>query len=130
LNWLIEPSEGVVLFGGKDILSMSVDELRQSRRNNVGMVFQKYALFPHRTVIQNIEFGLEVQGINKKERREMAMQALELVGLKGWENSYPEQLSGGMQQRVGLARGLANDPDVLLMDEAFSALDPLIRKDM
>ncbi|MCM3634035.1 quaternary amine ABC transporter ATP-binding protein [Paenibacillus camelliae] len=130
LNRLIEPTLGEVLFRGKDILSMSAEELRQFRRKNVGMVFQKFALFPHRTVIQNIEFGLEVQGINKKERREMAMQALELVGLKGWENSYPEQLSGGMQQRVGLARGLANDPDVLLMDEAFSALDPLIRKDM
>jgi len=130
LNRLIEPTLGEVLFRGKDILSMSAEELRQFRRKNVGMVFQKFALFPHRTVIQNIEFGLEVQGINKKERREMAMQALELVGLKGWENSYPDQLSGGMQQRVGLARGLANDPDVLLMDEAFSALDPLIRKDM
>ena len=130
LNRLIEPTLGEVLFRGKDILSMSAEELRQFRRKNVGMVFQKFALFPHRTVIQNIEFGLEVQGINKKERREMAMQSLELVGLKGWENSYPEQLSGGMQQRVGLARGLANDPDVLLMDEAFSALDPLIRKDM
>src|SRR5690606_28406350 len=130
LNRLIEPTLGEVLFRGKDILSMSAEELRQFRRKNVGMVFQKFALFPHRTVIQNIEFGLEVQGINKKERREMALQSLELVGLKGWENSYPEQLSGGMQQRVGLARGLANDPDVLLMDEAFSALDPLIRKDM
>jgi len=130
LNRLIEPTSGEILFKGKDILSMSAEELRKFRRKNVGMVFQKFALFPHRTVIQNIEFGLEVQGIPKKERREMAMQALELVGLKGWENSYPDQLSGGMQQRVGLARGLANEPDVLLMDEAFSALDPLIRKDM
>lgn len=130
LNRLIEPTAGEVLFKGKDILSMSSEELRQFRRKNVGMVFQKFALFPHRTVIQNIEYGLEIQGISKKQRREMAMNALELVGLKGWENSYPHQLSGGMQQRVGLARGLANEPDVLLMDEAFSALDPLIRKDM
>lgn len=130
LNRLIEPTSGQLLFNGKDVLKMSSEQLRQFRRKNVGMVFQKFALFPHRTVIENIEYGLEVQGIAKKERREMAMRSLELVGLKGWENSYPDQLSGGMQQRVGLARGLANDPEVLLMDEAFSALDPLIRKDM
>lgn len=130
LNRLIEPTSGQILFNGTDVMRMSSEQLRQFRRKNVGMVFQKFALFPHRTVIQNIEYGLEVQGIDKKIRREMAMESLELVGLKGWENSYPDQLSGGMQQRVGLARGLANDPDVLLMDEAFSALDPLIRKDM
>ncbi|MBH5317551.1 glycine betaine/L-proline ABC transporter ATP-binding protein [Paenibacillus sp. GSMTC-2017] len=130
LNRLIEPTAGQLLFQGKDVMRMTSEELRQFRRKNVGMVFQKFALFPHRTVIQNIEYGLEIQGIEKKKRREMAMQSLELVGLKGWENSYPDQLSGGMQQRVGLARGLANDPEVLLMDEAFSALDPLIRKDM
>lgn len=109
---------------------MTAEQLRQFRRKHVGMVFQKFALFPHRTVLQNIEYGLEVQGINKSKRREMAIQSLELVGLKGYGDSYPEQLSGGMQQRVGLARGLASDPEVLLMDEAFSALDPLIRKDM
>ncbi|WP_337102747.1 quaternary amine ABC transporter ATP-binding protein [Paenibacillus sp. YIM B09110] len=130
INRLIEPTSGQILFNGTDVLKMNAEQLRQFRRKNVGMVFQKFALFPHRTVIQNIEYGLEVQGIDKKKRREMAMQSLELVGLSGWANSYPEQLSGGMQQRVGLARGLANDPDVLLMDEAFSALDPLIRKDM
>ncbi|MFF2483582.1 glycine betaine/L-proline ABC transporter ATP-binding protein [Paenibacillus sp. NPDC058071] len=130
LNRLIEPTSGQVLFNGTDVLKMSPEQLRKFRRKNIGMVFQKFALFPHRTVIQNIEYGLEVQGIDKKERRAMAMESLELVGLKGWENSYPDQLSGGMQQRVGLARGLANNPDILLMDEAFSALDPLIRKDM
>ncbi|MGG4147160.1 glycine betaine/L-proline ABC transporter ATP-binding protein [Paenibacillus algorifonticola] len=130
LNRLIEPTGGQVLFNGKDVLKMTAEQLRQFRRKHVGMVFQKFALFPHRTVLQNIEYGLEVQGINKTKRREMAIQALELVGLKGYGDSYPEQLSGGMQQRVGLARGLASDPEVLLMDEAFSALDPLIRKDM
>ncbi len=130
LNRLIEPTSGQLLFNGQDILQMNAEQLRRFRRKNVGMVFQKFALFPHRTVIENTEYGLEVQGIPKKERREMAQRSLELVGLKGWENSYPDQLSGGMQQRVGLARGLANDPEVLLMDEAFSALDPLIRKDM
>lgn len=130
LNRLIEPTSGQLLFSGQDVMKMSAEELRQFRRKNIGMVFQKFALFPHRTVIQNIEYGLEVQGIDKKKRRELAMQSLELVGLKGYQDSYPDQLSGGMQQRVGLARGLANDPDVLLMDEAFSALDPLIRKDM
>ncbi|RJX41709.1 glycine betaine/L-proline ABC transporter ATP-binding protein [Paenibacillus pinisoli] len=130
LNRLIEPTTGQLLFNGNDVLKMNAEQLRQYRRKNIGMVFQKFALFPHRTVIQNIEYGLEVQGIDKKKRREMAMESLKLVGLSGYENSYPHQLSGGMQQRVGLARGLANDPEVLLMDEAFSALDPLIRKDM
>ncbi|WP_338554795.1 glycine betaine/L-proline ABC transporter ATP-binding protein [Paenibacillus sp. KS-LC4] len=130
LNRLIEPTGGQVLFNGKDVLKMTAEQLRQFRRKHVGMVFQKFALFPHRTVLQNIEYGLEVQGIAKSKRREMALQSLELVGLKGYGDSYPEQLSGGMQQRVGLARGLASDPEVLLMDEAFSALDPLIRKDM
>lgn len=130
LNRLIEPSSGQLLFEGRDIVQMSSAELRQFRRKKMGMVFQKFALFPHRTVQQNVEYGLEIQGIEKQARRQMAEEALQLVGLGGWENSYPDQLSGGMQQRVGLARGLANDPDILLMDEAFSALDPLIRKDM
>lgn len=130
LNRLIEPTGGQVLFKGKDVVKMSPEALRQFRRKNIGMVFQKFALFPHRSVLANAEYGLEVQGVDKKERKERAMKALELVGLGGWENHRPDQLSGGMQQRVGLARGLANDPDILLMDEAFSALDPLIRKDM
>ncbi|UVI31574.1 quaternary amine ABC transporter ATP-binding protein [Paenibacillus spongiae] len=130
LNRLIEPTSGAVLFNGQDVLRMNPEQLRQFRRKNIGMVFQKFGLFPHRTVLQNAEYGLEVQGVDKKARRELAMNALKLVGLNGWENSRPDQLSGGMQQRVGLARVLANDPDILLMDEAFSALDPLIRKDM
>jgi len=130
LNRLIEPTSGQVLIAGQDIVRMGRDQLRQVRRKTISMVFQKFALFPHRTVLENVEYGLEVQGIDKRTRRERAMNALELVGLHGWENHRPDQLSGGMQQRVGLARGLANDPEILLMDEAFSALDPLIRKDM
>lgn len=130
LNRLIEPTEGQVLIQGTDIVKMTREQLREVRRKQISMVFQKFALFPHRTVLENIEYGLEIQGMDKRDRRERAMHALELVGLKNWEDSRPDQLSGGMQQRVGLARGLANDPDVLLMDEAFSALDPLIRKDM
>ncbi|MBA4534225.1 quaternary amine ABC transporter ATP-binding protein [Brevibacillus halotolerans] len=130
LNRLIEPTDGHVFINGKDIVSLNQEDLREVRRKNITMVFQKFALFPHRTVLENVEYGLEVSGIPKAKRQEQAMKSLELVGLKGWENSLPDQLSGGMQQRVGLARGLANDPDVLLMDEAFSALDPLIRKEM
>jgi glycine betaine/proline transport system ATP-binding protein len=130
LNRLIEPTDGQVLINGKDIVKADAEALRQIRRKQISMVFQKFALFPHRTVLENVEYGLEVQGVPKAKRRESAMQSLELVGLKGLEEQKPDQLSGGMQQRVGLARGLANDPDVLLMDEAFSALDPLIRKDM
>lgn len=130
LNRLIEPTSGQILINGANITKLGQDGLRQVRRKTVSMVFQKFALFPHRTVLQNVEYGLEVQGVDKKQRRERAMKALELVDLGSWANSRPDELSGGMQQRVGLARGLANDPDVLLMDEAFSALDPLIRKDM
>lgn len=130
LNRLIEPTSGQVLFQGKDIVAMNDEELLRLRRKHIGMVFQKFALFPHRTVLKNVEYGLEVQGAERKKREELARNAIKLVGLEGWEDSYPDQLSGGMQQRVGLARGLANDPDILLMDEAFSALDPLIRKDM
>ncbi|CAM3774077.1 quaternary amine ABC transporter ATP-binding protein [Marinicrinis lubricantis] len=130
LNRLIEPTSGKVLIHGKNLVEMNQEKLREVRRKQMSMVFQKFALFPHRTVLQNVEYGLEIQGVDKKLRKEKATVALELVGLKGWENQYPDSLSGGMQQRVGLARGLANDPEILLMDEAFSALDPLIRKDM
>lgn len=129
-NRLIEPTVGEILIDGKNIVQMSKRELMETRRKKLGMVFQRFALFPHRTILENIEYGLEVQGINKKERQQTALRSLESVGLKGYEKSYPAQLSGGMQQRVGLARALANDPDILLMDEAFSALDPLIRSDM
>lgn len=130
LNRLIEPTDGQILLDGTDLVTLKKDELREVRRKKIGMVFQKFALFPHRTILQNTEYGLEIQGISKEIRHEKAREALKLVGLEGYENQYPDQLSGGMQQRVGLARALANDPDILLMDEAFSALDPLIRKDM
>lgn len=130
LNRLIEPSAGSVWLDGEDLAKMEEKKLREVRRKKMGMVFQKFGLFPNRTVLENVEYGLEVQGINRAIRRDAARSSLELVGLKGYEDKYPNELSGGMQQRVGLARALANDPDVLLMDEAFSALDPLIRKDM
>ncbi|MFD1337460.1 glycine betaine/L-proline ABC transporter ATP-binding protein [Oceanobacillus iheyensis] len=130
LNRLIEPSEGSILIEGQDLAKMDKKELRQVRREKLGMVFQQFALFPHRTILQNAEFGLEVQKIDKNERHKRAEEALKLVGLGDYIHQKPGQLSGGMQQRVGLARALANDPKVLLMDEAFSALDPLIRKEM
>ncbi|MNH82592.1 Glycine betaine transport ATP-binding protein OpuAA [compost metagenome] len=130
LNRLIEPSSGEILIHGKDLRKMNKAQLREVRRKNISMVFQKFALFPHRTVLENVEYGMEIQQISKEERRAKAENALELVGLKGWGPKMPDELSGGMQQRVGLARALANDPEVLLMDEAFSALDPLIRRDM
>ncbi|OXL87419.1 glycine/betaine ABC transporter ATP-binding protein [Paenibacillus sp. SSG-1] len=130
LNRLIEPTAGGILVHGQDLRKMNKEQLRKVRRQTISMVFQKFALFPHRTVLENVEYGLEIQKVKKPERTEKAMKSLELVGLKGWENKSPDELSGGMQQRVGLARALANDPEILLMDEAFSALDPLIRRDM
>ncbi len=130
LNRLIDPTSGHILLDGEDIVSMNKNELREVRRKKMGMVFQNFALFPHKSILSNTEYGLEIQGVPKAEREAKAIESLKLVGLEGYEEQLPSQLSGGMQQRVGLARALANDPDILLMDEAFSALDPLIRKDM
>lgn len=130
LNRLIDPTSGVVEIDGEDIVKMNKENLRNVRRKKISMVFQQFALFPHKTLLQNTEYGLEIQGIDKSTRAAKAQEALELVGLGGYLDKYPDELSGGMKQRVGLARALTNDPDVLLMDEAFSALDPLIRKDM
>lgn len=130
LNRLVEPTEGQILVNGEDLTKISEQQLLERRRKYFSMVFQNFALFPHRTVLENAQFGLEIQHMPKAQRTALAREALEQVGLKGWEDAYPHQLSGGMQQRVGLARALATDGSVLLMDEAFSALDPLIRKDM
>jgi glycine betaine/proline transport system ATP-binding protein len=130
LNRLIEPTSGEVLIDGEDIVTMNDDELVKLRRAKLSMVFQSFALMPHLTVLQNAAFGLEIDGIEQKTREERALEALEQVGLEAWAGSKPSELSGGMQQRVGLARGLAVDPEILLMDEAFSALDPLIRTEM
>jgi glycine betaine/proline transport system ATP-binding protein len=130
INRLIEPTAGSIMINGRDVLSLSEDELREFRRSGTAMVFQKFALLPHRTVIDNVVFGLEVRAFDKAKSRDIAMRWIERVGLKGFENRYPSELSGGMQQRVGLARALSNDSAILLMDEAYSALDPLIRTDM
>lgn len=130
LNRLIEPSAGEVLIDGQDISNFSDKELRELRRRKMSMVFQSFALMPHLSVLQNAAFGLELAGMELKERNKRAMSALAQVGLEAVHMSYPDQLSGGMQQRVGLARALANDPEIMLMDEAFSALDPLIRTEM
>lgn len=130
LNRLIEPTEGNIYLDGKDISKMDKEELREVRRHKVNMVFQNFGLFPHRTILENTEYGLEVRGVPKEERQAKAEQALDNSGLLSFKDQYPDQLSGGMQQRVGLARALANDTEILLMDEAFSALDPLIRREM
>ena len=129
-NRLISPTRGEILINNEDIVKMNASRLREVRRKKISMVFQNFALFPHKTILENTEFGLEIQKIPVEEREKRAMQSLEVVGLKGYENQLPSQLSGGMQQRVGLARALASHTDIILMDEAFSALDPLIRKDM
>jgi glycine betaine/proline transport system ATP-binding protein len=130
LTRLIEPTHGSVQMGGEEITSANEEKLRDLRRKHVAMVFQHFGLLPHRKVIDNIAFGLEVRGENKTLRRNRAQEMVDLVGLSGYENSFPDQLSGGMQQRVGLARALAADPAVMMFDEPFSALDPLIRRDM
>ncbi|MFD7922800.1 glycine betaine/L-proline ABC transporter ATP-binding protein [Streptomyces sp. NPDC059740] len=130
LNGLLEATAGSVRFDGQDLTSLTPGELRKVRAENISMVFQHFALFPHRSVLENAAYGLEVQNVPRVERERRATEALELAGLKGWEKSWPDELSGGMQQRVGLARALATNADLLLMDESFSALDPLIRRDM
>ncbi|MEU0107459.1 glycine betaine/L-proline ABC transporter ATP-binding protein [Streptomyces sp. NPDC006129] len=130
LNGLLEPTAGHVRFDGQDLTTLTDRELRQVRSRKISMVFQHFALFPHRSVRENAAYGLEVQGVPRAERARRADEALALCGLAGWEKSWPDELSGGMQQRVGLARALATDADLLLMDESFSALDPLIRRDM
>lgn len=130
VNRLIEPTDGEVLIDGEDITKMDKHTLIETRRKKLGMVFQKFGLLPHKTIINNVAYGLEIQGIEREKREKIALETIEDVGLKGYEDSYPSELSGGMQQRVGIARALANDTDILLMDEAFSALDPIIRKEM
>jgi glycine betaine/proline transport system ATP-binding protein len=130
INRIHDPTAGQVLIDGEDVVAMNDERLRDLRRNKISMVFQHFGLLPHRRIVENVAFGLEIQGIDKAERVRAAEDVLDKVGLEGWGNSYPDELSGGMQQRVGLGRALANDPEILLFDEPFSALDPLIRRDM
>ena len=130
LNRLIDPTDGEILVEGTNVMSLDKEQLIDFRRHKMSMVFQRFGLFPHKTVMQNVGYGLEMQGKTEDERNKIAMEKIEAVGLNGFENQFPNQLSGGMQQRVGLARALATNSDIMLMDEAFSALDPLIRSDM
>ena len=130
LNRLIDPTDGEILIEGTNVMSLNTEQLIDFRRHKMSMVFQRFGLFPHKTVLQNVGYGLEMQGIEENKRDSVAMDKIQAVGLSGFENQFPAQLSGGMQQRVGLARALATDTDIMLMDEAFSALDPLIRSDM
>ena len=127
---LLEPTRGAIRFGGEDILDYTSKELTEFRRSQIAMVFQHYGLLPHRRVIDNVAYGLEIQGVDEDARYRAAHEAIETVGLGGWEDYYPREMSGGMQQRVGIARALAVDPEVLIMDEPFSGLDPLIRRRM
>lgn len=130
ISRLTDPTKGEIIIGGQDVLKLAEPDLRAVRRHKVSMVFQNFGLFPHRRVIENVAYGLEVRGVSKAERHARAHQMIDLVGLKGWDAHFPRQLSGGMQQRVGLARALAVDPEIILYDEPFSALDPLIRREM
>lgn len=130
LNMLNKPTSGKIIFNGKEVDSLSKKELLEFRRNKISMVFQNFGLMSHRNVIENVAYGLEVKKLDKAAREKKSMEMINMVGLSGWENQPISSLSGGMRQRVGIARALANDPEVLLMDEPFSALDPLVRKDM
>ena len=130
ISRLIDPTAGEMIIDGEDIMAYTAAQLTELRRFRMSMVFQHFGLFPHRKVIDNISFGLEIRGMDKKERKKQAMEVLEKVGLHGWADHYPRELSGGMQQRVGLARAMAVDPEILIFDEPFSALDPLIRREM
>jgi glycine betaine/proline transport system ATP-binding protein len=130
LNRLIDPTAGEIQIDGENVMNFNPEQLIDFRRHKMSMVFQRFGLFPHKTVMQNVGYGLEMQGKSEEERDKVAMEKIEAVGLNGFENQFPNQLSGGMQQRVGLARALATNSDIMLMDEAFSALDPLIRSDM
>jgi len=130
INRLHDPTAGMVMIDGEDVVRLNDERLRDLRRRKISMVFQHFGLFPHRRIVENAAYGLEVRGVEKEERLRRAEEVLDVVGLGGWGNAYPDELSGGMQQRVGLARALATDPEIMLFDEPFSALDPLIRRDM